>query len=240
MPAALYVNQIQLSAVRRDDDDFAQHLPNPFTFAGQVGVMQIGNSLFAMRARDYTPLTGQFLSAMIPWAWRAATAMSAAMRQTTRLTFRSFWMERCLKFTDDEGDEGVSGSYTPRGFDLIFVDPTDPRAYLYFKLYNLRQRLGLPKDPPKPLVVVLPQVHLKVVTSVLLVIDDSDDPNALVGPAGFGTQQFVTTTQDCRTLSNLKTTAAWRRKTLSSRSNSPRASPGRPSNLARSALARSM
>ena len=33
-------------------------LPNPFTFAGQVGVMQIGTNLFYMRARDYTPATG--------------------------------------------------------------------------------------------------------------------------------------------------------------------------------------
>jgi RHS repeat-associated protein len=37
-------------------------LPNPFTFAGQAGVIQIGASLFSMRARDYTPATGQFLS----------------------------------------------------------------------------------------------------------------------------------------------------------------------------------
>ena len=37
-------------------------LPNPFTFAGQAGVMQIGTNLFYMRARDYTPATGQFLS----------------------------------------------------------------------------------------------------------------------------------------------------------------------------------
>ena len=37
-------------------------LPNPFTFDGQDGVMQIGANLFQMRARDYTPATGQFLS----------------------------------------------------------------------------------------------------------------------------------------------------------------------------------
>ncbi len=37
-------------------------LPNAFTFAGQVGAMQIGASLFHMRARDYAPATGQFLS----------------------------------------------------------------------------------------------------------------------------------------------------------------------------------
>ena len=37
-------------------------LPNPFTFAGQAGVMQIGANLFSMRARVYSPSTGQFLS----------------------------------------------------------------------------------------------------------------------------------------------------------------------------------
>ena len=37
-------------------------LPNPFTFAGQFGVMQIGTNLFSMRARVYTPATEQFLS----------------------------------------------------------------------------------------------------------------------------------------------------------------------------------
>ena len=37
-------------------------LPNPFTFVGEFGVMQIGANLFNMRERDYTPATGQFLS----------------------------------------------------------------------------------------------------------------------------------------------------------------------------------
>ena len=37
-------------------------LPNPFTFAGQVGVMQIGTNLFYMRARFYTPAEGRFLN----------------------------------------------------------------------------------------------------------------------------------------------------------------------------------
>jgi RHS repeat-associated protein len=37
-------------------------LPNPFTFAGVSGVIQISQNLFDMRARDYTPATGQFLS----------------------------------------------------------------------------------------------------------------------------------------------------------------------------------
>jgi RHS repeat-associated protein len=37
-------------------------LANPFTFAGQFGVMQDGSSLFNMAARDYSSTTGQFLS----------------------------------------------------------------------------------------------------------------------------------------------------------------------------------
>ncbi|HVS36831.1 MAG TPA: RHS repeat-associated core domain-containing protein [Gemmataceae bacterium] len=37
-------------------------LPNPFTFAGQVGVLEVAPNLLYMRARYYTALTGQFLS----------------------------------------------------------------------------------------------------------------------------------------------------------------------------------
>ena len=37
-------------------------LPNPFTFVGQFGVMQIDSNLFYMRARDYVPGNGVFLS----------------------------------------------------------------------------------------------------------------------------------------------------------------------------------
>jgi RHS repeat-associated protein len=40
----------------------ASALPNPFTFAGQFGVMSVGGGLFDMRARAYSPATGQFLS----------------------------------------------------------------------------------------------------------------------------------------------------------------------------------
>jgi RHS repeat-associated protein/uncharacterized repeat protein (TIGR01451 family) len=37
-------------------------LPNPFTFAGQGGVMQMETNLFYMRARFYTPIGSQFAS----------------------------------------------------------------------------------------------------------------------------------------------------------------------------------
>jgi RHS repeat-associated protein/uncharacterized repeat protein (TIGR01451 family) len=37
-------------------------LANPFTFGGQGGVLQVGTDVFSMRARFYTPQTGQFLS----------------------------------------------------------------------------------------------------------------------------------------------------------------------------------
>jgi RHS repeat-associated protein len=40
----------------------AATLTTPFTFAGQVGVMQFAGNLVSMRARDYSPATGQFLS----------------------------------------------------------------------------------------------------------------------------------------------------------------------------------
>ena len=41
-------------------------LPNPFTFAGQVGVMTVAAGLDFMRARDYVDSPGQFLTQMDP------------------------------------------------------------------------------------------------------------------------------------------------------------------------------
>ncbi len=60
-PSGTYVNQYSYLPFG-ETTTVSAALPNPFTFAGQVGVMQIGNNLFYMRARDYTPATGQFLS----------------------------------------------------------------------------------------------------------------------------------------------------------------------------------
>jgi RHS repeat-associated protein len=40
----------------------AATLANPFTYAGQLGVMQDSANLLNMRAREYSPVTGQFLS----------------------------------------------------------------------------------------------------------------------------------------------------------------------------------
>jgi RHS repeat-associated protein/uncharacterized repeat protein (TIGR01451 family) len=37
-------------------------MPNPFTFAGNAGVIQTATGLFSMRARDYSPAIGQFTS----------------------------------------------------------------------------------------------------------------------------------------------------------------------------------
>ncbi len=56
-----YVNQYSYLSFGETTTTSAA-LPNPFTFVGQAGVMQIGASLFSMRARNYTPATGQFLS----------------------------------------------------------------------------------------------------------------------------------------------------------------------------------
>jgi RHS repeat-associated protein len=56
-----YVNQYSYLPFG-ETTTIASALPNPFTFAGQRGVMQVEANLFYMRARDYTPATGQFLS----------------------------------------------------------------------------------------------------------------------------------------------------------------------------------
>ena len=60
--AGTYVNQYSYLPFGETSIIGTPQLPNPFTFAGQVGVMQISSNLFSMRARDYAPATGQFLS----------------------------------------------------------------------------------------------------------------------------------------------------------------------------------
>ncbi len=57
-----YVNQYSYLPFGETTTTSAALLPNPFTFSGQSGVLQISASLFNMRARDYTPDTGQFLT----------------------------------------------------------------------------------------------------------------------------------------------------------------------------------
>ncbi|HQU45489.1 MAG TPA: RHS repeat-associated core domain-containing protein, partial [Pirellulales bacterium] len=57
-----YVNQYSYLPFGETTTIGTPQLPNPFTFGGQFGVLQIGANLFDMRARDYTPVAGQFLS----------------------------------------------------------------------------------------------------------------------------------------------------------------------------------
>jgi RHS repeat-associated protein len=59
--AGTYINQYSYLPFG-ETATIAATLPNPFTFAGQAGVMQIANGLFNMRARNYAPVLGQFLS----------------------------------------------------------------------------------------------------------------------------------------------------------------------------------
>jgi RHS repeat-associated protein len=56
-----YVNRYSYQAFG-ETTTLSAALPNLFTLAGQFGVAQVGSSLYSMRARAYTPTTGQFLS----------------------------------------------------------------------------------------------------------------------------------------------------------------------------------
>ena len=60
--AGTYVNQYSYLPFG-ETTTVSAALPNSFTFAGRVGVMQLNDDLFSMRARDYMPTTGQFTSA---------------------------------------------------------------------------------------------------------------------------------------------------------------------------------
>ena len=83
-PSGTYVNQYSYLPFG-ETTTISAALPNPFTFAGQDGVIEIGTDLFDMRARIYDVLTGQFLS-NDPLGLAGGDSNVAAMLEMTRLT----------------------------------------------------------------------------------------------------------------------------------------------------------
>ncbi len=129
-------------------------LLNPFTFVGQFGVMQVGNSLLSMRGRDYTPNTGQFLG-----------------NDPTRLlggdpNIRRYAFNNPVAFIDPSGCKIYDPSlYTPDTVNNPYANGSDA-SYLY----NLLQALGpLPEPGPNdPIPPLLPPT-------------DPDGPGVLIG-----------------------------------------------------------
>jgi RHS repeat-associated protein len=217
-------------------------LPNPFTFVGQFGVMQIGSNLFSMRARSYTPGTGQFTSndplglvggdtnircyaANDPLAFADPSGLGR-WEDYGHYQYRPDpgndvgagpgvpigFFPNSVTYNGVTGDPGVFhpdthpvGEYKP--FGPKYDDATMKRAIDNVKATNPRYALtpwvyrngkwyrAYECHSIKQLIDAEYNKLAKVATTGVAASSStgrtSGDPNALLGPAGFGTQGFI-------------------------------------------------
>jgi RHS repeat-associated protein len=216
-------------------------LPNPFTFAGQVGVMQLGSNLFYMRARDYTPTTGQFTSNdptglaggdsnlrryvnNDPVGYVDPLGMSSMPAGTITWSALPGGGEQEIIWNGD-GNPGIVNDYnsdgqktssTIDGKTTVYPPPlppspplspppltppptsTPPEFHFHFDPH-FEPHVHVELFPIKPIVIVIP---LPIFIPIPIPIPPPKsvkgvDPNALIGPAGYGSQGFI---QDSGTL----------------------------------------
>ncbi|HBI43672.1 MAG TPA: hypothetical protein DDY78_12605 [Planctomycetales bacterium] len=197
-----YVNQYSYQPFG-ETTTISAALPNPFTLAGQDGVMQIDANLFHMRARDYTPATGQFLSndpiglaggdsnlrryvSNDPVNLIDPTGLVA-----TRLRLARYARGRPL---DPTGPVVTVQTVLPNiaevddfGTERVIKGKARNRPNIFdvFDIFDERVTVT-PRPGKKPLITVTPHLGTKYTEN-----ETSHDPNALIGPAGFGTQNFI-------------------------------------------------
>ncbi len=157
----------------------ATALPNPFTFAGQNGVLDLGNGLFHMTNRAYLPVTGQFVS-NDPINLHGGDS-----------NLRRYVGNDPVGHTDPSGlsvlstltratTAATTGPAVPTAPDL--PPPTAPPSVP-----------GMPPLTPnangQPTTAPTTATQSSTKGSTTNVV--SEDPNALLGPAGSGTQNFI-------------------------------------------------
>ena len=222
-------------------------LPDSLTFAGQVGVMQIASNLYYMRARDYTPATGQYMSndpsGLAGWDTNVRRYVGNEPVSFTDPTGLQAWQDTATSPDDPStiiysqpipavnGEDDLPAGFPPLPLrlDLPVTDqgqaqppqapqpqpqqaqPTpqqDPGSFqtgspatgghsatgvpIPTKLAPARP--GNWHDPNfldflQPPSVTATQIAVGFAFGVLGL-----DPNALVGPAGYGTQSFIQST----------------------------------------------
>ncbi len=161
--------------------------------------MQIGSNLFPMRARDYTPATGQFLS---------NDPLGLAGGDTN---IRRYVGNDPVTFVDPTGEVPTQPEVQDLDLVLLRLAPPDEAPY---EVYNNRTRAlderrtaiynyvrtspydiifywspywaKRPDGEPEP-----PSISNTNFRFDGPITSDSEDPNALVGPVGYGTQEFI-------------------------------------------------
>jgi RHS repeat-associated protein/uncharacterized repeat protein (TIGR01451 family) len=191
----------------------SETLPNSFTFLGQFGAMQIGNNLFYMRARDYTPATGQFLS-NDPFGLGVGDPNMRRYENndpTNRMDVRalqSYLGPQQPGALFEQGDSGQgypcsegrscecggnsstggasAASGSPSGFGGIGGASEESRRYHGPSGNGFKDAANALDDVVNMAKVDGHQVGSGTGTSQL-----SEDPNALLGPSGYGAQHFI-------------------------------------------------
>ena len=169
-------------------------LPNPYTFVGQLGVVQIGSNLFSMRAREYTPATGQFLS-------NDPTGLGGG-----DANLRRYVGNDPTGFIDPLGLDEVS-DYDLPDYDLPNYDVSESEIlFLEGALHHMHKDSPSHKYQDKSLRKAGDNIvkYIKVfdepsylttqpVSSGSVQNRKPHDPNVLIGPSGFGAQGFIQT-----------------------------------------------
>ncbi|HVA50299.1 MAG TPA: DUF4214 domain-containing protein [Pirellulales bacterium] len=241
-----YVNQYSYRPFGETTTVGTPQLPNAFTFAGQSGVMQIGDNLFDMRARDYTPATGQFLSndptglaggdtnlrryvandpvdgndpsGLVPVRFAApsladalagasaaemAGAYSAAVYQAayaSAIAQGGWWAANAQSYATAQAQDALLFAQGPtanasyiRQFILAHSQPAASAGGAGLEVPISRDTKVAFASPVGVagaglVVPILPGTKVAFAIPVVVI---STDPNALIGPGGFGPQNFI-------------------------------------------------
>ncbi len=185
-------------------------LTNPFSFVGRLGIMTESSGILSMRARDYSPGLGRFIS-FDPTGLQAPSLYS-------------YTGNNPIDYVDPSGLQGESSYTGPEDAIPVYSDPWGadtigqilnggPKSLIVPVLKSLPWNKWLPpsdREPspwgppaawpggpsigpltPFPLVPTPPQPLGNPGPPGSSPIQKPKDPNNIIGPAGFGDQNFV-------------------------------------------------
>jgi RHS repeat-associated protein len=193
--AGTYVNQYSYLPFG-ETTTLSTSLPNPFTFSGQAGVMQVGASLFSMRARIYSPVVGQFLS---------NDPLGLAGGDTN---IRRYVMNDPLDFADPSGTGlSIVGPKQQLTMEQERSQELDRQMQQLNKdiqdLENLNKQKDINAEKEREIQSLQakidrlrnhkpdPNGSLKPPQKKFITKKEDHDPNALIGPAGYGTSGYI-------------------------------------------------
>jgi RHS repeat-associated protein/uncharacterized repeat protein (TIGR01451 family) len=195
-------------------------LPNWFTFVGRFGVLQIGSNLLDMRLRDYTPATGQFLSNDPTRFGGGDTNLRRYAHANPTNLIDPAGLHNCackesdVKVGGDQDTRACAMQGVPPS-ELEWIEQLEPPEQSPNNTYKeptaKKSSSLLPPNPcpdsndpfdqlppgPSPFLPENPDPDPRNWVDPLGPPEAdpenviSNDPNALVGPAGFGTQGFL-------------------------------------------------